>query len=199
MKMFMNTVSSRGLISQLLLIVAAGCVPFLLERVASAAPSVVGLWRFDEGSGTNVLDSSGLGNNGVLAGENGNVPVWVAGQSGFGSALRFTNDVTDHAYVTIPGAASLLIGQTATNAWTITAWAYEDSNGTNDFMANYGRILTIDDGAAFQLESGASGDAELYTWSELNPPGSLAGESARRLRRCWISGCIGRWFTTAPT
>ena len=69
---------------------------------ASAAPSVVGLWRFNEGSGTNVTDSSGLGNNGMLAGENGNVPAWVTGQAGFGSALRFTNDGSDHAYVSIP-------------------------------------------------------------------------------------------------
>jgi hypothetical protein len=130
--------------------------------------NLVGLWRFNEGSGTNALDSSGLGNNGVLAGENGNVPAWAAGQTGFGGALRFTNDGTNHAYVAIPSNGSLLIGQTATNPWTITAWAYEDSNGTSDFVATYGRILTIDDGMAFQLESGASGDAELYTWARAN-------------------------------
>ena len=65
-------------------------VPYVQE--AQAAPSVVGLWRFNEGSGTNAFDSSGLGNNGTLTGENGNVPAWVAGQSGFGSALRFTNN-----------------------------------------------------------------------------------------------------------
>ncbi len=33
-------------------------------------------------------------------------------------------------------------------------------------MATYGRILVIDDGVAFQFESGASGDAEMYTWSQ---------------------------------
>ncbi len=126
--------------------------------------TLVGLWRFNQSSGTNVLDSSGLGNNGTLAGENGNIPGWVAGQAGFGSALSFTNDGTDHAYVTIPAAPSLAIGQTATNAWTITVWAYEDSDGTSNFVANYGRMLVIDDGTAFQLESGASGDAEIYTW-----------------------------------
>lgn len=58
-----------------------------------------------------------------------------------------------------------MIGQTATNPWTITAWAYEDSNGTGDFVASFGRILVIDDGTAFQFESGASGDAEIYTWA----------------------------------
>ncbi len=145
------------------------CFGSLLQiQTSSAAPSVVGLWRFNEGSGTTATDSSGLGNNGTLAGENGAMPVWVTGQTGFGGALWFTNDGTDHVYVSIPGAASLMIGQTATNTWTITAWAYEDSNGTGDFVASYGRILVIDDGTAFQFESGASGDAEMYTWARAN-------------------------------
>src|SRR5208337_1771451 len=97
---------------------------------ASAQPSVVGLWRFDETSGTNALDSSGLGNNGTLAGENGNLPGRAPGQSGFGNALVLTNDGANHAYVTIPGAPCLMIGQTATNAWSITAWVFESSEGT---------------------------------------------------------------------
>lgn len=164
----MKSVSSRGLTLQLSAFAVTCCAALLLEQAASAAPSVVGLWRFNEGSGTNALDSSGLGNVGVLAGENGNVPAWVAGQSGFGGALRFTNNGSDHACVNIPGANSLMIGQTATNTWTITAWAYEDSNGTSDFVAAYGRIMVIDDGTAFQLESGASGDGQLYTWARAN-------------------------------
>jgi hypothetical protein len=127
--------------------------------------TLVALWRFNEGQGTNVLDSSGLGNNGVLQGENGNIPTWVPSQTGFGTGLRFTNDGTNYPAVVIPASGSLLIGQTPTNAWSITAWANEDSDGTGDFVATYGRILVIDDGTAFQLESGASGDAELYTWA----------------------------------
>jgi Concanavalin A-like lectin/glucanases superfamily len=126
---------------------------------------LVGLWRFNEGSGTNIADSSGFKNDGVLGGENGNIPAWVSGQAGFGGALRFTNDGLNHAYVTIPGSTSLQIGSTTTNPWTITAWAYEDSNGTADFVAAYGRIMVLDDGTAFQWESGASGDPEMYTWS----------------------------------
>ncbi|HVU09026.1 MAG TPA: LamG-like jellyroll fold domain-containing protein [Verrucomicrobiae bacterium] len=129
--------------------------------------SLVGLWRFDEGDGTNILDSSGLENNGFIAGENGNVPAWVAGHSG--GALYFTNDGADHAYVSIPRGDSLMIGQTATNPWTVTAWVYEDSDGTGDFIANYGRVMALDDGVTLQFESGASGDAEMYTWSEIDP------------------------------
>lgn len=166
-------------------------VPYVQE--AQAAPSVVGLWRFNEGSGTNVSDASGLGNNGTLVGENGNVPTWVAGQTGFGSALRFTNNGADHAYVNIPGASSLMIGQTATNAWTFTCWAYEESNGTNNFVSSYGRMLTTDDGAAFQLESGAVGDAELYTWSEMTPSWQIAwgvGSSVAPLLDQWVHWAV---------
>ena len=176
------------------------CFGSLLQiQTSSAAPSVVGLWRFNEGSGTTATDSSGLGNNGTLAGENGAMPVWVTGQTGFGGALWFTNDGTDHVYVSIPGAASLMIGQTATNTWTITAWAYEDSNGTGDFVASYGRILVIDDGTAFQFESGASGDAEMYTWARANAAWQIPGWPAHRSPRSWINGSTGRWFMTAPT
>ncbi|HEY3852757.1 MAG TPA: LamG-like jellyroll fold domain-containing protein [Verrucomicrobiae bacterium] len=129
------------------------------------AATAVGLWRFDEGSGTNVSDSSGLGNNGTLQGENGVLPVWTNGQAGFGGALLFTNDGVNHDYVNIPGTNSLQIGKTASDAWTITAWAYENTNSANDFVASYGRILVLDDGQALQLESGASGDDQFYTWA----------------------------------
>ena len=132
----------------------------------SVNPSLVGLWRFDEGSGTNVSDSSGLGNNGTLQGDNGNLPTWTAGQTGYGNALAFNNDGVNHTYVSIPASPSLQIGQTATNPWSITAWAYENSEGTGDFVSEYGRIMVIDGGYAFQLESGASGDGELYTFNE---------------------------------
>ena len=169
------------------------CATFLQREWACAAPAVVGLWRFNEGSGTNVLDSSGSGNNGTLAGENGNVPAWVAGQPGFGNALQFTNNGTDHSYVNIPAANSLKIGQTSTNPWTITAWAYEISNGAGDFAATYGRILVLDDGVAFQFESGASGDAQIYTWSELNVPWQLnwgVGSAVAPLLDQWVHWAV---------
>ena len=152
-------------------VVVSNSIGSVTSQVATLSvfkATLVGLWRFNEAGGANILDSSGLGNNGTISGENGNLPVRVPGQSGFGSALSFTNDGADHAYVSIPSSGSLLIGQTDTNPWTITAWAYESSGGTGDYVAAYGRILVIDDGTAFQLESGASGDAELYTWARAN-------------------------------
>jgi hypothetical protein len=175
----------------MIVVACAMVLPVAYTPKAHAAPSVVGLWRFNEGSGTNVLDSSGLGNNGFLASINGNLPTWTTGQAGFGSALSFTNYGTNYDYVNIPASPSLMVGQTATNAWTITCWAYE--GGTNDFIASYGRMLTIDDGAAFELESGASGDAELYTWSEMNSPWQLAwgiGTSVAPLLNQWVHWAV---------
>jgi hypothetical protein len=170
----MKAISSPGWSTLFIVVLAACAVTHLLERPASAAPTVVGLWRFNEGSGTNAFDSSGLGNNGVLQADNGDLPTWVAGQPGFGDALEFNSDGTNHAYVSIVGAASLLIGQAATNAWSITAWAYENSDGTGSSVANYGRILAIDDGAAFYFDTGTNGDEEMYTWSEVALPWQIA-------------------------
>lgn len=190
----MKTARPSRLLIQAFVPVALACVCTLLqEQPASAAPSVVGLWRFNEASGTTATDGSGLGNNGTLTGENGNVPVRVAGQSGFGSALLFTNNGLDHAYVDIPGTGSLLIGQAATNPWTITAWAYEDSDGTAAFVANYGRFLTMDNGQTFQFTSGAIGDEQLYTWSEINAPWQLGwgiGSPVAPLLDQWVHWAV---------
>ena len=190
MKAYLNSNFSVLRVSLLVVVAWAG---ILSERAAFAAVPVVGLWRFNEGTGTNVSDSSGFNNKGVLAGENGNVPAWVAGQSGFGGALRFTNDGLNHAYVDIPGSSSLMVGQTATNPWTITAWAYEDSGGTGDFVATYGRVLVLDDGQAFQFESGATGDAQLYTWSRAHTAwqiGWMAGSPVAPLLDQWVHWAV---------
>jgi hypothetical protein len=174
MKMPMKKASSFGSLPQMFLMISACCAMLLHEQACLAAPSVVGLWRFNEGSGTNISDSSGLGHNGALGGDNGKLPTWTSGQSGFGHALLFTNDGTNRTYAAIPGSPSLMIGQTPTNGWTITVWAYENSGGTSDFISTYGRLVVIDDGTAQQLESGASGDDEFYTWARITGAWQLA-------------------------
>ena len=82
----------------------------LTSAVEAADPSLVGWWRFDEGSGSVATDSSGNGLDGTIEGA-----TWTAGQSG--SALEF--DGTDDA-VRIPEFAT---GE----AQTITAWIKIDS------------------------------------------------------------------------
>jgi hypothetical protein len=190
MKMFILPFSANF---KAVLLIALTCIGAVVPSPSFGAAPVLGLWRFNEGSGTNALDSSGLNNNGTLAGQNGNLPAWVTGQSGFGGALRFTNDGTNHTYVNIPGSASLMVGQTATNPWTFTAWAYEDSGGTGSSVAAFGRFFVVDDGQAFQFESGSSTDEELYTWSRQTLAWQLgwgAGSAVAPLLDQWVHWAV---------
>ncbi|HUU16613.1 MAG TPA: hypothetical protein VMW72_05645, partial [Sedimentisphaerales bacterium] len=51
----------------------------VLTSVAKAAdPDLAAYWKFDDGSGTTALDSSGNGNDGVFVGD----PKWVPGRLG---------------------------------------------------------------------------------------------------------------------
>ena len=72
--------------------------------------NLVGLWHFNEGSGTNADDSSGKDNHGTISGAS-----WVDGQSGFGKALSF--DGADD-YVNAGSDASFDF----TDKFTVEAW-----------------------------------------------------------------------------
>jgi len=74
-------------------------------------PSLVGWWRFEEGSGTDANDSSGYGNHGTLNGD----PNWVAGKEG-SYALDF-DAVGD--YVSVPDTDDSL---DVDSNITIAAW-----------------------------------------------------------------------------
>jgi hypothetical protein len=71
---------------------------------------LVGYWRFDEGKGGIVFDSSGNNNHGILNG-----PAWVDGK--YGKALSF-DGVND--YVEVPQSSSLDI----VNSVSVAAWVY---------------------------------------------------------------------------
>jgi hypothetical protein len=149
---------------------SAGVLSVCLASTAFASNTLLGLWRFDEGSGTTSADSSGAGNNGSLFGENGNNPAWVPGQAGFGNCLWFTNTAGgldyggDRAGVNIPANPALKTGVTPANTWSYVCWAYEASNGSGGFADYYARIFTQDGGQGLQWESGANGDSQFYTW-----------------------------------
>jgi len=69
--------------------------------------NTVGLWHFDEGTGTTTADASGNGNNGTLY----NGPVWVTGRFGGGQTPAIT--------VTAPnGGETWTVGTTQTVTWT---------------------------------------------------------------------------------
>ncbi|MCD4698921.1 MAG: DNRLRE domain-containing protein, partial [Bacteroidales bacterium] len=90
--------------------------------------NLVGHWAMEEGSGSNLVDSSSYNNDGTITGS----PVWVEGKDGLALALDGTND-----FATVPYDPSLDI----TNAITLAAWIRPGKTGTQ-------RIIRKVDGVA---------------------------------------------------
>jgi hypothetical protein len=101
-----------------------------------AAPSfgqLAGYWKFDETSGTTVLDSSGNGKTGILySGDddsNTNLPTRIAGHNGSGNALQFNASTVSGGYnsngvsVTLGSGALVNLGE----AFTISMWVRRDA------------------------------------------------------------------------
>jgi len=120
-----------------------------LNRSHPFSRGLVGLWLFNEGSGGQVFDLSGNGNNGILV----NSPIWVSGIEG--SALNF---IPNLSYVTIPYSTSLAIANNltiVTKIYTTTSTSNEGivaGKGTSDYV-----IGVLSGGAKifFQIKEGA--------------------------------------------
>ena len=135
------------------------------SSVASGAPApgLVGAYSFDAGTGANVTDESGNGNDGMISGA-----TWTSGGR-FGGALSFngTND-----WVEIGDAASLDL----TNGMTLAAWVKpsEGGPGWRTVLSKernrlaYGLYASDDTGRPAGLVY--VGDERTATGSEL-PPG----------------------------
>jgi hypothetical protein len=138
----------------------------VLTVLVPLPPRLIGLWRFDEGTGTNAYDSSGLTNNGVLTTDFGNVPTWVQSRTGFGTALQFVVDGMNRSYVDVPASDSLRFGMTANDTWTIAAWTYEASDGAGNFVSSYGRLFAQNGGYGLNFDSGSSvlNDPQYWIW-----------------------------------
>jgi len=93
-------------------------------------PSLAGWWRFDEGRGTNVVDSSGNANTGVLAGEPPGepLPAWTSGLSS--NALQFDGMQND---VRVADAVILA----PTNTLTLVAWVRAAANVTGVVISKW--------------------------------------------------------------
>ena len=105
---------------------------------APAYSAQVGVWSFEEGSGTTTADGSGNGNLGILSGG----PLWIAGPTGNG--LEFDGNrvlVDDHPSLDIAGPI------------TVAAWVRPDRRATQYVVkkAHYG---TVD---GYELSLSASG------------------------------------------
>jgi len=109
--------------------------PEYLTPVPPAATELVGHYTFDEGSGTTVRDSSGLGNNGTFGPEG--TPRWVAGIKAGAIQLDGNAD-----YINIDALAN---DMPADNNFTVSAWiktatgdgyvvASNDNSGGHDFV-----------------------------------------------------------------
>ena len=95
-----------------LALLGALALPATTAHAAVSTDSLVGYWKFDEGTGTLAADSSGHGNNGTLTGG----PTWSASPT---NSITFTNpyalsfDGVDD-YVSIADADVLDPGDTFT-------------------------------------------------------------------------------------
>lgn len=118
----------------------------------SAHASLVGYWKFDEGTGTVANDFTANNNDGTLQAIGGQVPAWIAGHTGAPGdfALNFAQGV-----VTVPDSASLHI----TNQFTLAAWYY-------DTGSNYGKIFMA--GGNWDLQTSGYGGDAAYFWSVSN-------------------------------
>ncbi|UCE99922.1 MAG: LamG domain-containing protein, partial [Planctomycetota bacterium] len=115
----------------------------LTADVADAAePNLVGLWKFDEGSGTTAYDSAGE-NDGTLV----NNPTWTTGRIGGALSFDGVDDYIDF------GTTQFV---TERNPFTVSAWTY-----INDFVPNiYPKLLTLRSSAATPWEITFSNQAE---------------------------------------
>jgi prepilin-type N-terminal cleavage/methylation domain-containing protein len=86
----------------------------------------IGIWRFEEGSGTTLYDMSGFENDGTFIGNPS--PVFPGGVYSNTTSLEF-DGIDD--YVSIPDDNSLDI----TDAITITAWIYDPPLEPNDQLS----------------------------------------------------------------
>ena len=87
---------------------------------------LVGHWPFDEGSGTNTVDSSGSGMVGVLTGSP--TPVWTSGISS--NALGFDGSQNE---VSVTNSGGLAFS----NALTVVAWVKVATNVTGEIAAKW--------------------------------------------------------------
>jgi hypothetical protein len=124
---------------------------------ASAAPTVVAQWTFDEGSGQVAGDASGHANHGQLgetAGADAADPTWTAGHAG-GGALDFNGS----SYVTVPDTGQLELQSLAVDAWVRRI----GSPGRWRYVLSKGSLAC--DRSAYGLYSGWSGGMAFYVSS----------------------------------
>jgi len=146
------------------------------------AAATLGLWEFDEGSGSAALDSSGNTNHGTVQGAS-----WVSRSEG--SALSFRGRSSD--YVMVPHNASLAIA----SPFYVEAWIR--ARGTNHYGAIVDKHQWLGNGRAagftlyltggqlrFGTYCGTRGDSDLFA------PGELRDNVWHHVMRGWDGASI---------
>ncbi|MBN2217110.1 MAG: PEP-CTERM sorting domain-containing protein [Pirellulales bacterium] len=111
--------------------------------VGSSHATLIGLWRFDEGTGTDAVDSSGNGLDGDLRAQTGsNQPDWIDGHTGTvgDTALRF--GVGGSRNIMVADYQPVMDSPSASNAFTVAAWvSSEQVNELSTPGTEYGRLF----------------------------------------------------------
>jgi len=101
--------------------------------------SLVGYWKFDEGSGTTAYDASGHGNNGTLGCSGGTCsnPSYAAGK--LNNSLYFNPLVaSDRSYVSLSANTSVSVPSVSGSSVTISAWLNPNSSQIGGFFIRNG-------------------------------------------------------------
>ncbi|MHC4172620.1 MAG: LamG-like jellyroll fold domain-containing protein [Planctomycetota bacterium] len=125
-----------------------------LMMTSAAKADLVGWWKFEEGSGVTIEDSSGNGHHGTLLG----TPEWVLGPEGFGGALAFNPDRC------VGVDCGIFDPTDGTGQFTVTLWAFWDGTTTTTVQ----HFLTKSNGwgantMMFQFELWAASTDTAYT------------------------------------
>jgi hypothetical protein len=92
------------------------CWVFLIVVLSNMAQAdLIGLWKFDEGSGLIANDSSGNGHHGTLVGD----PTWTGGKIGGGLDFDGQDDVVDLGAFDVIGPGITLAGWMRPNTFAI--------------------------------------------------------------------------------
>lgn len=100
---------------------------------ATAMGELAGYWKFDDGSGTTAIDSSGKGKNGVLrANGSGALPQWITGHDEAGGAILLNSTTTsytlsDNVLVTLNSTDALADLTKTGRAFTVSMWVRSDA------------------------------------------------------------------------
>lgn len=135
----------RSLVLSLLLILIC------TVSYADISTGLVGWWKFDDGSGTTALDSSGNANTGTLI----NAPAWAAGTIG------------SHALTFVTASNQVVQSTTATNipnlnaAQTVSAWVNANASGAGTVRDI---VVTTNTTVGTQLRINAANNAEVSQW-----------------------------------